>query len=45
MLSIDFSMGLEERIHWHFARTADDINKMTLGGLGHLFCVRLEYCF
>gem|GEM_PF-1746886 len=45
LVSIDFSLCLEERIHWLFVQTADDINKMTRGGLGHLFCVRLEYCF
>ena len=28
--------------HSHLGRNGEDINKMTLGGLGHLFYVRLE---
>jgi hypothetical protein len=31
--------------HGHLGWNDDDINKMTRGGLGRLFCVRLEYVF
>jgi|LWDU01.1.fsa_nt_gi hypothetical protein len=40
--SIDLRLRTD---HCHLGWKGDDINKMTRGGLGRLFCVRLEYLF